>query len=114
MIHLAESIKAWDTPAFKDTLRREIEALDVGALPLQQGLTQSSYTADKPFTVMLIGVAASDRHIQAKAGIFFSGLIPGCACADDPTPEGEYNEYCVMEFVIDRQTGATRVMLLSD
>jgi hypothetical protein len=49
-----------------------------------------------------------------KAGIFYTGVIAGCSCADDPTPVDELNEYCVVQFDIDRMTAETTVRLLAE
>lgn len=102
------------TPEFNGILKNELEELDVQALPLQQGLAQSSYAADSKFQVMIICVAEKPGFIQAKAGIFYTGLIPGCSCADDPTPVSEYSEYCELQFDISKNTAEATVSLLSD
>jgi hypothetical protein len=113
MIQLTESLKAWKTPAFKSILREELEGLDVAALPLQQGLAHSSYALEDKFQVMIISVTEDSDLIRAKTGIFYSGLIPGCSCADDPTPVTEYSEYCEVSFNIDKATADTTVTLLT-
>jgi hypothetical protein len=113
MIQLAKSLKAWETPGFEDILKAEIEHLDMAALPLQQGLSQSSYAVEDNFHVMIISVCEEFDLIKAKTGIFYSGLIPGCSCADDPTPVGEYFEYCEVRFDIDKKTADTTMTLLS-
>jgi len=112
MIQLRESLKAWSTPAFESILKEELEALDMGALPLQQGLAHSSYALEDKFQVMIISVSEDSDMIRAKTGIFYSGLIPGCSCADDPTPVSEYSEYCEVSFVINKITADTTVTLL--
>jgi len=112
MIQLRESLKAWKTPVFKNILKGELEAIDVAALPLQQGLAHSSYALEDKFQVMIISVSEDSEMIRAKTGIFYSGLIPGCSCADDPTPVTEYSEYCEVSFVINKITADTTVTLL--
>jgi len=114
MIQLSRSLQAWKTPGFKDTLKQELEELAVEVLPLQQGLSQSSYAADSKFQVMIISVAEHPDFIQAKTGIFYAGLIPGCSCADDPTPVSEYSEYCELQFDISKSTAEAAVILLSE
>jgi hypothetical protein len=114
MIKLTKSLKAWETPDFASLLKEELEDLDVTALPLQQGLTQSSYALESKFQVMIIAVSEESDFIRAKAGIFYSGLIPGCSCADDPTPVTEYSEYCEVRFNIDKVSAVTTVNLLSE
>jgi hypothetical protein len=112
MIRLPRSVDAWGTSGFMDALKQEIEQLDAGALPLQQGLSRSSYVTERPFQAMILRVSEEARSIQVKAGIFYTGVIAGCSCADDPTPIDEQNEYCEVQFVIDRNTGETTATLL--
>lgn len=113
MIHLTKSLNAWGTPAFEQILKEEIERLDVGVLPLQRGLSQGSYTDGKGLAVMIIGVTEEQQIIRAKAGIFYTAIIAGCSCADDPTPVDELAEYCEVQFDIDKTTAETKVTLLS-
>lgn len=114
MIRLPRSLNAWGSPGFNDVLKHEIEQLDAAALPLQQGLARSSHVTDRPFQVMVIGVHEETGLIRVKAGIFYTGIIAGCSCADDPTPIDELNEYCVVQIDIDRATAEASVTLLPD
>ena len=114
MIKLGRAVSAWDTPAFRDILQAEIEQLDVHQLPLQQGLSQSSYALDDNIRVIIMRVAGDAGVIHATAGIFYTGVIPGCSCADDPSPEHEYAEYCEVRLDINRQTAETVIRLLND
>ena len=114
MIQLPKSLNAWGTPEFEAILKQEIEQLDAGKLPLQQGMSASSYMTDRPFQAMLIGASEEAGRIRVKAGIFYTGVIAGCSCADDPTPIDEQNEYCVVQFDIDRATAQTTVALLTE
>ncbi|MCL5061184.1 MAG: hypothetical protein M1449_12375 [Candidatus Thermoplasmatota archaeon] len=114
MIRLPKSLNAWGTPEFREILKREIEQLDAAHLPLQQGLTSSSHVTDRPFQAMVIGVREDAGVIRVKAGIFYTGVIAGCSCADDPTPIDEQNECCVVQFDVDRATANTTVTLLAE
>jgi hypothetical protein len=114
MIQLDKALGAWDTPAFREVLKAEIGQLDAEQLPLQQGLSHSSYACDDNIKVVIISVSAEAGVIHATAGIFYTGIIPGCSCADDPAPEDEYAEYCEVRFDINRQTAETAIHLLSD
>ena len=114
MIRLPDSLRAWQSPAFQDVLKREIEQLSVGQLPLQQGLTASSHALDTPFEVMLISVAGETGFIRVKVGVFFSGVIAGCSCADDPTPVDVQNEYCELSLAIDKATAEAMVTVLAE
>lgn len=114
MSQLPLSLRAWKTPAFQDVLKQEIEQLDAAGLPLQQGLASSNYVTDRPFQAMIISVSEEAGLIRAKAGIFYTGIIAGCSCADDPTPIDEQTEYCVVRVDIDRTTADATVTLLEE
>ena len=113
MIQLNKALKAWGTPDFKAVLKLEIARLGAAELPLQQGLSVSSYVTAEPITVMIINVAEIENVIRVKAGIFYQGVIGGCSCADDPTPINENNEYCEVLLDIDKTTAATSVALVA-
>ncbi len=114
MIRLPRALAAWPSPAFRDIAKEEIQQLDAAHLPLQQGLSQSSYACTESFNAIIIGVTEGVDSILVKAGIFYTGMIPGCGCADDPTPVEEYGEYCEVQFCIDRTTAEAVVTLLTD
>ncbi|MCI0506517.1 MAG: hypothetical protein L0Z73_10460 [Gammaproteobacteria bacterium] len=114
MIQLPESINAWGTPEFNDVLKGEVEQLGVEPLPLQQGLSASNYALNNKITVMIINVSELSGLIRVKAGIFYSGIIAGCSCADDPTPVGENSEYCEVQIDINKETAEATVTLLME
>lgn len=114
MLHLPASLQAWDSPGFRDVLKREIEQLGVGKLPLQAALTSSSHALDEGFSVMILGVDETPTHLHATVGVFFSGVIAGCNCADDPTPVEPQHEYCELRLSIDKASSSTTVTPLSD
>jgi hypothetical protein len=88
--------------------------LDARLLPLQQGLSASSHVTNRPVQAMILNVAEESGWVRVKAGIFYTGVIAGCNCADDPSPIDEQNEYCVVQFVIDRLTAEASVTLLAE
>ncbi len=114
MIRLPHSLNAWATPAFRDVFIQEVAQLDAAELPLQQGLAHSSHVTARPFQAMLIGASEDAGLLRVKAGIFYTGVIAGCSCADDPTPIDESNEYCVVQFDIDMATAAVTATLLAE
>jgi hypothetical protein len=113
MIRLTKALNAWGTPEFERALKQEIEKMDTAQLPLQQGLTTGSY-ALAGHKAMLISTSEDAGVIRVKAGIFYSGIIAGCACADDPTPVNEESEYCVVQLDIDKHTAETTIALLAE
>ena len=114
MIRLHAALTAWGSAAFGAILKNEIEQLAPGQLPLQQGLSVSSAVGSSPHTVRIIRFDESPECIRVRAGIFYSGVIAGCSCADDPTPVDEQNEYCEVQLEIDKRTAETRVTLIPD
>lgn len=114
MIRLTKSVEAWGTPDFTGVLKKEIEQIGAGRLPLQQGLSVSSHALDDTFSVMVMSASEDAGFIHAKAGIFYSGIVAGCSCADDPTPINELNEYCEVQLNIDKNTAETTVILQQD
>ena len=113
MIKLTNSLNAWGLPAFENTFRDEVGALDSEQLPLQQGLMQSSHVSDSGFSVVILNSSDTSKVIQVKTGIFYSGVIAGSCCSDDPTPLNEQTEYCEIEFEISKSTAETKITLLS-
>ncbi|GAO35917.1 hypothetical protein SCT_1313 [Sulfuricella sp. T08] len=114
MIRLTESLNSWGTPDFEDILKSEIEQLGADQLPLQQGLSTSSYALDDKLKVRIISLSEKAGFISAKVGIFYFGITPGCSCADDPTPVEEQAEYCVVQLDINKMTAETTVALLAE
>lgn len=112
MIHLPDVLLATDEAELKSRLKQALEKLDGTSLPLQQGLTRSSYTDGKEFSVTVLGFTRGPQQIQAKVGIFYKGIVAGCNCADDPTPVPEIDEYCELELRIDSASGDTEVILV--
>jgi hypothetical protein len=111
MPRLTRSLAAWGTPAFETTLKEEITQLGVDALPLQQGMASGSTSLDSSLSAMILRVTETPGSLQVRTGIFYTSILSGCSCADDPTPVEESTEYCEVELDIDRESGETRVAL---
>ena len=58
---------------------------------------------------MMLSSSADDTTIRVKAGVFFSSVMAGCNCADDPSPMDENSEYAELWFEIDRTSAEVRV-----
>ncbi|MCK4674355.1 MAG: hypothetical protein KAT61_00450 [Gammaproteobacteria bacterium] len=113
MFKLNLSLQAWNTAAFNDVLKQEICSLDADILPLQQGLSISNYATSDNLSATILKIDSNDDNIFVKAGLFYTGIIAGCNCADDPTPVDENNEYCEVLFCINKKTAETTVSLIS-
>ena len=112
MVRLFNALKAWDSDEFEAVFKAEVAGLDKHTLPLQAGLANSSHVSDSPFEPVVLATSETDKIISVKTGIFYSGIIAGSCCADDPTPVCEENEYCELQFDIDKSTGETTIALL--
>lgn len=112
MIDLSETLTAWPTPEREATLKLALEALDAACLPLQQALARGSQVSAEPFQVMVLTTAETEDGLRARVGIFFTSLIGGCQCADDPTPLEPLLEYAQIEVAIQRETGMAYLRLL--
>lgn len=111
MILLPLSLHAWKNGALNETLKQELCTIDPNLLPLQKGLRYSSFANGETLSVSIIKVDAGDDHIRVKVGLFYTGIIAGCNCADDPTPVDENNEYCEALLLIDKLTAETTIEL---
>ncbi|RMG49738.1 MAG: hypothetical protein D6717_14490 [Gammaproteobacteria bacterium] len=67
------------------------------SLPLQQALRHGAEVILPPDQIMWIASGRENGAPTVHVGIFFRSRMPGCACADDPTPEPEFNEYAELE-----------------
>lgn len=111
---LNKSLAAWQTADFNVVFKDEVKQLNPDLLPLQEALAYSSYAKTDSLVITVLDTTDLPDHIQIKVGLFYTGIIAGCGCADDPTPVNEINEYCEVGFEIDKRTAETTVTLLPD
>lgn len=111
MLKLPESLKAWGNEDFENVFKHEVQAFNQNQLPLQAGLSQSSYVSDSDIKIIIITVEDTPAELRVKTGVFYSGVIAGSCCADDPTSLCEQNEYCELIFNIDKTTALVTVAL---
>lgn len=112
MIKLNRTLQAKSSPEFKQIAKDEIQNIDPSLLPLQQGLSLSSYVGKTPFSVVILNSSIKGSSVEVKTGVFYTGIIAGCSCSDDPSPSDEQNEYCELLFCINHNSAETEVKLL--
>lgn len=112
-MNLSRSMKAWGSPDFQKVFKQEL-AENSADLPLQEGLTSSSYALADKIEAMLIDSAEEEGVLKVRAGIFYEGILGGCSCADDPTPVESRPEYCEMLIEIDGITGEASASISRD
>ncbi|MFZ5536300.1 MAG: hypothetical protein ACOZAP_02330 [Pseudomonadota bacterium] len=113
MPQLSKTLAAWGTPAFNDVLKDEVRQLGVEHLPLQQGLAHGNFTSGENLQVRAISTSETFDAIEVKAGLFYSSIIAGCACVDDPTPLSDLPEYSEVLIRIDKATAEATITLLT-
>ena len=112
MIQLPRSLRAWNSESFKAVIKQELCSIDTNLLPLQKGLHYSSMANADSLSISVLTINDDVKQILVKAGLFYTGIIAGCNCADDPTPVDENNEYCEVLLRINKQTAETTVTLI--
>ena len=112
MFKLPKSLQHWGAADFVTIFKGEVAALNTEFLPLQQALTYSSQVSHEKISAVVMSQQETDQHLEIKCGIFFTGVIAGCSCADDPTPLDTQNEHCELLFTIDKNNANTSVRLL--
>jgi hypothetical protein len=103
LIDLSASRDAWGTHAFAATLKRELEALPTGTLPLDRATAHGGRVSDDPPVATVIRAGDAGSHLEARVGVFFAEVIAGCSCGDEPFDQPGY---CELEVRIDKATGA--------
>ena len=90
---LGAALKAW------------IEGLGPGLLPLERCAARGGLVDDSAVTATVIAASVTADRIEARVGVFFTEILGGCSCGDDPAVE---NAYCELQLRIDRRSGDAR------
>jgi hypothetical protein len=98
MPKLSNTLKAWGSTAFAQTLKEELEALAPGELPLDQG-SASGYVDTNGVVATVLSVTETDAYLRANIGLFFHEVLAGCSCGDDPALT---SSYCQIRVSIDK------------
>lgn len=95
----------------RQALKVDLQSLDKTRLPLQQGMTQGSYVGTSPFQVLINSIELNQQILSVRFGVFYTSVIAGCNCADDPGTVDELNEYCDCELTLNGD-GRSEIRLL--
>jgi len=106
-----DTVRAWQTDAFAQCLKRELMGLGKGGLPLARGVTYGGAVDDSDLTVTVLRSRDDGPAIVARVGVFFTEVIGGCSCGDDPTSTPAY---CELRIRIDKATAEAQLVLVSD
>ncbi|MES9898982.1 MAG: hypothetical protein ABW148_08170 [Sedimenticola sp.] len=103
MVHLQNSLNAWNTDHFAATLKGELEKLRSDVLPIAHVIGQGNKLDESDLGVIINGVSDDPQQIQAKVGVFFAEIINCLTCCGG---DGMYDEaYCELEVTIDKTSG---------
>ena len=107
---LVNSARAWNTDAFPAVLKAEIRNMGPGFLPLQKAA--SGWNVDESgIQITVLGSSDSATEIHINIGIFFTEIIAGCSCGDEPSAS---HAYCELRISIDKTNGQARFELMDD
>jgi len=102
-----KALAAWLSDAFTQALKAEFESLKPSTLPF----AQRKYINDDDLKITVLSVTDNERVIQVNVGVFYSEILAGCNCGDDPLSE---NAYCEMQISIDKSTAEAEFTLVED
>ncbi|RKT43998.1 glucosamine--fructose-6-phosphate aminotransferase [Thiocapsa rosea] len=106
---LVESVAAFGTPAFPEVLRRELLALQDGVLPIAG--EHGGLIDPETLGLTLLSSCADAERIEVVVGVFFTEIVGGCSCGDEPF---EVNGYTELRLRIERTHGAAVILLQGD
>jgi hypothetical protein len=108
---LPAALTAWQSDDFARVLKDEIESLDSGTLPLSQGTSQGGMVDDSDVTATVLTSKENEESIIAVVGVFFTEIVAGCSCGDEPE---EINAHCLLQVRIDKASARARIHVISD
>ena len=106
-----DTVRAWQTEAFAQCLKRELMDLGKGGLPLAKGVAYGGTVDDSDLAVTVLRSRDEGPAIVAQVGVFFTEIIGGCSCGDEPAPSPAY---CELRIRIDKATAAADITVMSD
>lgn len=112
MFTLKKSLQAWNTSNFDSIFKSEVSDLNKNLLPLQKSLLFSSYVSTDKVSPVIMSSSSNTTHLLIKTTIFYTGIIAGCSCADDPGPQDTQQESCDLLFHINLSDAQTHVELI--
>jgi hypothetical protein len=107
---LGNSLRAWNTDAFAEVLIAELLRLGAGGLPLHEAATGGCVAADD-VEITVLGAGDSAAEIHVNVGVFFTEILAGCSCGDEPAAS---NAYCELRVSIDKANGLARFAVIQD
>jgi hypothetical protein len=105
---LPRALAAFGTPGFAATLKQELLALDPALLPLDQATCQGGLADTENLDLTVLAAGPENGRLVARIGVFFTEVVGGCSCGDEPLCATAYGQFRV---VIDRRDASVRFSL---
>lgn len=99
-IELAGSLAAWPREDFVAVIKQELLS-KTADLPLHKGVAQGGMVDAGNMDLTVTKAVDRGDRIQVWCGVFFTEIVGGCSCGDDPAAQ---HAYCEMEILIDKAT----------
>ena len=95
----------------RNCLSNMLDAMPPGALPLQSCCVQGGIADETERSISLLGHKRMEWGVRIRAGVFFTEIVGGCNCHDDPV---RHNVYCVLEIDLHDMDGIVDVAIIND
>ncbi len=86
-------------------------ALGPGALPLQKGAAYGGVVDDSNLAVSILRSSDAGSAIVVRVGVFFTEVIAGCNCDEEPQ---SIPAYCELRVDIDKLSAEAEMTLVPD
>lgn len=111
MLTLPGTLKHWNSAGFDAALKSELVSLADGVLPLQQASTHGGMVDGNSLSVTVISSNENPAGIAVRVGIFFTEIVGGCSCGDEPF---ETSGYCVLDISLDKSNAEAHIVFAAD
>ncbi|MDH5516381.1 MAG: glucosamine--fructose-6-phosphate aminotransferase [Gammaproteobacteria bacterium] len=109
MILLKNALQHWSQADFNQVIKAELLSLPASIFPLQDATTQGGLVDANKLDLTILSCSDSAENILIRTGIFFTEIIAGCNCNDDPV---EAPAYCLVSVDINKNTAEASFSLL--
>jgi len=106
-----DAVRDWPTDTFALSLKRELMALGSGVLPLGKGVAYGGVVDDSNLAVSILRSTDAGSAIVVRVGVFFTEVIAGCNCDEDPL---SIPAYCELHINIDKLSAEADMTLVPD
>ena len=111
MAIMSNSLRDWNSDAFGQTFKAEMEGFRKDVLPLERVIGKGNSVYDGDLEVVVNAVTDNEKFIQARVGIYFAEVVACCSCGETPPID---EAYCELDVTIDKSSAAAEFTLLPE